>query len=117
VHASTLTLIDELGLWPQVSGLPFVPLRQVRVLLDGGSVPVADFTRLRVPHPLLAMVPQWHFLTMLADAGRAEPTVTLRMQTEVTDLLWGGGSGGGGPLPHRQQENVHGGRRARGGRR
>jgi 2-polyprenyl-6-methoxyphenol hydroxylase-like FAD-dependent oxidoreductase len=37
------------------------------------------------------MVPQWHFLTMLADAGRAEPTFSLRMQTEVTDLLWEAG--------------------------
>jgi 2-polyprenyl-6-methoxyphenol hydroxylase-like FAD-dependent oxidoreductase len=91
VHPSTLTLLDELGLWPRFAALPFTPLQQVRILLNTGSVPVADFTRLRVPHPLLAMVPQWHFLTLLAEAARAEPAFTLRMQTEVTELLWRAG--------------------------
>src|SRR3712207_8221410 len=33
------------------------------------------------------MTPQWDLLDLLADAGRREPTFTLRMSTEMTDLL------------------------------
>src|SRR3712207_9093252 len=33
------------------------------------------------------MTPQWDLLDLLADAGRREPTFTLRMQTEMTDLI------------------------------
>src|SRR5918994_6030742 len=33
------------------------------------------------------MTPQWDLLDLLADAGRREPTFTLRMSTEMTDLI------------------------------
>src|SRR3712207_3755587 len=33
------------------------------------------------------MTPQWDLLDLLADAGRREPTFTLRMSTEMTGLL------------------------------
>lgn len=32
-------------------------------------------------------MPQWDLLDLLADAGKDEPTFTLRMQTEITGLL------------------------------
>jgi 2-polyprenyl-6-methoxyphenol hydroxylase-like FAD-dependent oxidoreductase len=51
---------------------------------------VGDFRRLAavgVRHPYVAMVPQWDLLNLLADAGAAEPTFTLRMNTEVTELV------------------------------
>jgi 2-polyprenyl-6-methoxyphenol hydroxylase-like FAD-dependent oxidoreductase len=46
-----------------------------------------DFERLRQPHPYIAMVPQWDLLNLLAEAARAEPGFTLRMDTEATGLL------------------------------
>jgi 2-polyprenyl-6-methoxyphenol hydroxylase-like FAD-dependent oxidoreductase len=61
VHPSTPTLIDELGLWPRFSTLPFVPLRQVRVLLDGG--PVHDLL-----HPLERSQVSHHDLSVDAEA-------------------------------------------------
>ncbi|HUO37876.1 MAG TPA: FAD-dependent oxidoreductase, partial [Mycobacterium sp.] len=54
---------------------------------DGRRVTFADFTRLHQPYPYVAMVPQWDLLNLLAEAGEAEPTYTLRMRTEVTGLL------------------------------
>lgn len=33
------------------------------------------------------MVPQWDLLNLLAEAGQAEPTYTLRLCHEVTGLL------------------------------
>ncbi len=56
-------------------------------LPDGRSVPVVDFTRLRMPHRYIALVPQWDLLDLLAEAGKAEPSFTLRMSHDVTGLL------------------------------
>ena len=51
---------------------------------------MADLTRLSAP-PMIAMVPQWHLLDMLATAAREEPSFTLRMETEVAGLVREGG--------------------------
>ncbi|MBM7807786.1 2-polyprenyl-6-methoxyphenol hydroxylase-like FAD-dependent oxidoreductase [Geodermatophilus bullaregiensis] len=88
VHPSTLQLLDELGLGDEFARLPQTRLEQVVFpTADGGTVTIGDFRRLRVPHPYVAMVPQWDLLDLLADAGRREPSYTLRMRTEMTDLL------------------------------
>ncbi|MDG6108675.1 FAD-dependent oxidoreductase [Dactylosporangium aurantiacum] len=88
VHPSTQRLLDELGLGPDFAALPQTRLDRVAwPAADGGSVVLADFGRLRVPHPYLAMVPQWDLLDLLASAARQEPGFTLRMRTEVTGLL------------------------------
>ena len=88
VHASTLTLLDELGL-----GEPFADLRprwveQLAVQLDSGTYGVADLRRLPGRHQHIALVPQWDFLKVIADASRQEPGFELIMEAEVTDLLW-----------------------------
>jgi len=92
VHSSTLTLLDELGLGTQFANIPHRLIEQLQVQLDDGLVTFGDFRRIRGPHKHVALVPQWDFLDLLADAGRAEPTFTLRMQTEVTGLLTEGGT-------------------------
>jgi len=92
VHPSTLRLLDELGLYDQFAALPQRRFERWGFdLPDGRSVNVVDFTRLRLPHPYVAMVPQWDFLDLLAEAGRQEPTFTLRMSHEVTGLLYESG--------------------------
>ncbi|MBB6121319.1 FAD-dependent oxidoreductase [Nocardiopsis algeriensis] len=88
VHPSTLTLLDELGLGERFAALPQSRLdRAVFPTGDGSSVTLADFRKLRVPHPYIAMVPQWDLLNLLAEAGREEESFTLRMGTEVTGLV------------------------------
>ncbi|MFT4225155.1 FAD-dependent oxidoreductase [Micropruina sp.] len=92
VHPSTLTLLDELGLGPAFDQLPYSKLERVRVPVRGGwDVVVADLTRLRLARPYIAMTPQWDFLNVLAAAGEAEPTFSLRMGTECLELLRSGG--------------------------
>jgi 2-polyprenyl-6-methoxyphenol hydroxylase-like FAD-dependent oxidoreductase len=90
VHPTTLDLLDELGLGERFAALPQSRLEEVAFPVDedGGTLVVGDLRRLagHVGHPYIAMVPQWDLLTLLADAGAAEPTFTLRMSTEVTDL-------------------------------
>ncbi|TVT49433.1 FAD-dependent oxidoreductase [Amycolatopsis rhizosphaerae] len=88
VHPSTLTLLDELGLGEKFAALPHNKLSQVAIPgRNGQNLVLADLSALRVPHPYVAMVPQWDLLDLLAEAGRAEPRFHLRMNTEVVGLL------------------------------
>ena len=86
VHPSTMTLIDELGLWDAFATLPWKPIEKFRVIFDGGAATVADMSRLRQPHPFIAMVPQWHLLDLLAQTASRETCFTLRRHAEVVDL-------------------------------
>src|SRR5436190_16533508 len=87
VHASTLTLLDELGLGERFAALPQRRFDRARLQLDQGTVQVGDMRRLPGPHRQIALVPQWDLLDLLADAAAEEPTFTLRRNAEVTDLL------------------------------
>jgi 2-polyprenyl-6-methoxyphenol hydroxylase-like FAD-dependent oxidoreductase len=90
VHASTLTLLDELGLGEQFAALPPRWVDKLTVQLDSGTYGVAYLTRLPGRHQHIALVPQWDFLNVIADASRQEPSYELIMNAEVTDLLWDG---------------------------
>src|SRR4051795_11180644 len=65
VHPSTLQLLDELGLGERFAALPYSTVEEV-VLPVGAdqSIVVADFRRLHVRHPYVAMVPQWDLLDL-----------------------------------------------------
>ena len=90
VHASTLTLLDELGLGEQFAALPPRWVQKLAVQLDSGTFEVADLSRLPGRHQHIALVPQWDFLNVVADASRREPSYELIMKAEVTDLVWDG---------------------------
>jgi 2-polyprenyl-6-methoxyphenol hydroxylase-like FAD-dependent oxidoreductase len=92
VHSSTLTLLDELGLGVEFAKIPHRLLEQVQVQLSSGLVSLIDFRWIPGPHKHIALVPQWDLLDLLAEAGQAEPTFTLRMHTEATGLLTQGGA-------------------------
>jgi 2-polyprenyl-6-methoxyphenol hydroxylase-like FAD-dependent oxidoreductase len=88
VHASTVALLDELGLGTEFRKLP--QSRMTGLLLPGTDsrrVAVNIFAALPAPYNYVAMVPQWDLLNLLAEAARREPAFTLRMRAEVTDLL------------------------------
>ncbi|MEO6792387.1 MAG: FAD-dependent oxidoreductase [Mycobacterium sp.] len=88
VHPTTLRLLDDLGLWDRFTALSHSEIHRVTLDVAGRSVTMVDFGRLRrQPHPYIAMVPQWDLLNLLAESAQAEPTFTLRMQTEVTGLV------------------------------
>jgi 2-polyprenyl-6-methoxyphenol hydroxylase-like FAD-dependent oxidoreductase len=87
VHASTLTLLDELGLGERFSAMPHRVVRRLPVPLQPGESFMVDLGLLPGPHKHIAMVPQWDLLELLADAGRREPSFALRMGVEVTGLL------------------------------
>ena len=87
VHASTLTLLDELGLGARFAALPQRRFDRARLQLDQGTVQVGDLRRLPGRHRHIALVPQWDLLDLLADAAAEESPFTLRRNAEVTGLL------------------------------
>jgi 2-polyprenyl-6-methoxyphenol hydroxylase-like FAD-dependent oxidoreductase len=88
VHPSTLQLLDELGLGERFAELPQTRVAETAWPIDADrSVVIADFRRLRARHRYIAMVPQWDLLDLLAAAGQKEPSFTLRMGTEATELI------------------------------
>jgi 2-polyprenyl-6-methoxyphenol hydroxylase-like FAD-dependent oxidoreductase len=107
VHASTLTLLDELGLGERFAALPQRRFDRARLQLDRGTVQVGDMRRLPGPHRHIALVPQWDLLDLLADAAAEEPTFTLRRDAEVTDLLREGGRVVGARFTDRTDGSVH----------
>ncbi|MBC3192800.1 FAD-dependent oxidoreductase [Pseudonocardia sp. C8] len=91
VHPTTLDLLDDLGLGERFAALPQSRVEQVALPDEqGGLQRVGNFDLLRrvgVRHPYVAMVPQWDLLDLLADAGRAEPSFRLRMDTRATSVI------------------------------
>ena len=87
VHASTLTLLDELGLGQKFASLPARWVERASVELDSGTYALADLTRIPGPHKHIAFVPQWDFLDILAEAGQREPHYSLIMNADVTDVI------------------------------
>ena len=86
VHASTLRLLDELGLGPRFAQIPHRLVDSVRMEIQ--NVPVSlDLTRLPGAHQHIALVPQWDFLEMVASAAEAEPSFRLLRSTEVTGVI------------------------------
>lgn len=89
VHASTLRLLDELGLGTRFAALPHRLIDSLTLSVQG--VPVAvDLGHLPGPHKHIALVPQWDFLELLAGAAAQEPTFTLLRNTEVLEPLRAG---------------------------
>jgi 2-polyprenyl-6-methoxyphenol hydroxylase-like FAD-dependent oxidoreductase len=87
VHASTLTLLDELGLGERFAALPQRRLDKGQVHLGDDLVTVANLSHLPGAHQHIALVPQWDLLELLASAAGEEPSFTLRRRAEVTRLL------------------------------
>jgi 2-polyprenyl-6-methoxyphenol hydroxylase-like FAD-dependent oxidoreductase len=87
VHASTLTLLDELGLGDRFAAIPHRVVQRMSIPLGSRTSLVLDLGLLPGPQKRIALVPQWDLLDLLADAGRREPSFDLRMGVEVTGLL------------------------------
>jgi 2-polyprenyl-6-methoxyphenol hydroxylase-like FAD-dependent oxidoreductase len=84
VHASTLQLLDELGLGRRFAAIPHSRLADYRLPLDDDrTILLGDFSKLPAPYDYVAMAPQWDLLSLLARAAEEEPNFRLLMETEV----------------------------------
>lgn len=87
VHPSTMDLLDDLGLGGQAAQLPHKDAAQMKVTFADGTFTLADFSKLRVAHPYMRFMPQWHLLDLLAKAGAECSSFTLLRSHEVTDVI------------------------------
>src|SRR5205814_4239097 len=87
IHPSTLELMHELGLLDEFLKQPHQEVRELRGVINGQTVPIADFRNLPTRCKFIAFMPQWDFLNFLSNHAKRFPTFELHMETEVVDLL------------------------------
>jgi 2-polyprenyl-6-methoxyphenol hydroxylase-like FAD-dependent oxidoreductase len=87
IHPSTLELMHELDLLEEFLEQPHQELAELRGVINGQTVPIADFSRLPTHCKFIAFMPQWDFLNFLSSHAKHFPSFELRMEHEVTDLI------------------------------
>ena len=88
IHPSTLELMYELGLLDEFLKQPHQEVRELRAVINGQAVPIADFTKLPTHCKFIAFMPQWDFLNFLSTHAKEFPSFQLLMQHEVVDLMF-----------------------------
>jgi 2-polyprenyl-6-methoxyphenol hydroxylase-like FAD-dependent oxidoreductase len=91
VHPSTLELMYELEILEDFLRRPHQELHQIAAIVDDFEVPVADFSHLPTHCKFVALMPQWDFLNFLAEKAKTCSQFHLRMESQVTDLIFEGG--------------------------
>ena len=87
IHPSTLELMYQLGLLDEFLTQPHQEVRELRAVVNGQVVPIADFTSLPTHCKFIAFMPQWDFLNFLSTHAKRFPSFQLLMQHEVVDLI------------------------------
>ena len=86
IHPSTLEVIAELGMLEAFLRVPHQKVPAIGGKFGDYEAQMADFSRLPVRCPYIAMMPQWDFLAFLAGQAKRYPDFTLRMGAELTSL-------------------------------
>jgi 2-polyprenyl-6-methoxyphenol hydroxylase-like FAD-dependent oxidoreductase len=87
VHPSTLDVLHELGLLDDFLALPHTELREIRARVGQREIPFADFAHAHTRCQFMVLMPQWDFLTFLAERAKAYKCFSLRMCNEVNGLV------------------------------
>jgi 2-polyprenyl-6-methoxyphenol hydroxylase-like FAD-dependent oxidoreductase len=88
IHPSTLELMYELGLLDKFLKQSHQEVRQLSGVVNGQTVPIADFTKLPTRCKFMAFMPQWDFLNFLSSQAKRFPNFQLLMEHEVVDLIF-----------------------------
>jgi 2-polyprenyl-6-methoxyphenol hydroxylase-like FAD-dependent oxidoreductase len=86
LHPSTLEVMHELGPLEELLKLPHEKTPCLRGQVGDLELTVADFRRLSVRCPYIAMMPQWDFLDFLERSASRYPTFACLMGAEVREL-------------------------------
>jgi 2-polyprenyl-6-methoxyphenol hydroxylase-like FAD-dependent oxidoreductase len=87
VHPSTLEVMHELGVLEKFLERPHQKVPRVEGQIAGRRVVMADFSRLPVRCPYIALMPQWDFLDFLAQHAKTLAAFRLLMRAEATELI------------------------------
>ncbi len=87
IHPSTIDLIDQLGLRERFDAIAHSAIRTLDVVVNGNRLTPVDFAHLRGRNRSIALMPQWDFLSLLAEEGSRYPEFHLLMGAEATGIL------------------------------
>jgi 2-polyprenyl-6-methoxyphenol hydroxylase-like FAD-dependent oxidoreductase len=87
VHPSTLELMNELGMLKEFLKLPHEKLKQIQAHVGDEQIILGDFSKVHAACPYIVFMPQWHFLSFLAQQAARFSGFHLEMNSEVVDLI------------------------------
>jgi len=87
IHPSTIDLIDQLGLRERFDAIRQSHIHTLDAVVNGNRLTPVNFAKLHRTNDYVALMPQWDFLSLLAEAGADYPTFTLMMGAEATGLV------------------------------
>ena len=87
IHPSTIDLIDRLGLRERFDAIHQSAIRTLDVVVNGNRLTPVDFGHLHGRNRSIALMPQWDFLSLLAEEGSRYPAFHLMMGAEATGIL------------------------------
>ncbi|GAA3728827.1 FAD-dependent oxidoreductase [Leifsonia bigeumensis] len=96
IHPSTIDLLDQLGLRERFDAIPQSEIHTLDVVVNGNRLTPVDFSRLHRKNEYIALMPQWDFLSLLAEEGKRYPNFHLMMGVEATGILRDGDGDAGG---------------------
>jgi 2-polyprenyl-6-methoxyphenol hydroxylase-like FAD-dependent oxidoreductase len=87
IHPTTIDLIDQLGLREKFDAIQQYHIHTLDVVVNSNRLTPVNFSRLRGRNDYIALMPQWDFLSLLADEGAKLPKFHLMLGAEATGLL------------------------------
>jgi 2-polyprenyl-6-methoxyphenol hydroxylase-like FAD-dependent oxidoreductase len=87
VHASTLEVLDQIGLAAPLLERPHAKMRSITLHTPGGPIPMVDFGRLKSRFPYVMIMPQHEFLDFLTQQASQYSGFHLRLGAQVVDVL------------------------------
>src|SRR5207245_4857712 len=87
IHPSTLELMYELGLLDKFLKEPHQEARELRGVVNGQVVPIADLTKLPTRCKFIAFMPQWDFLNFVSGHAKRFPNFQLLLEHVVVELI------------------------------
>ncbi len=91
IHPTTLDVLDQLGLREKFDAIPHSTIGTLDIVVNGNRLTPVDFSHLLGRNRAIVLMPQWDFLSLLAQEGAKYPTFHLMMGTEAISLLHDGG--------------------------
>ncbi|MFL6693940.1 MAG: FAD-dependent oxidoreductase [Ramlibacter sp.] len=87
IHPSTLTVLQDLGLYEAFMRLPHQEVRELTGDVYGEQVTIADFRHLSTPGGCLVLIPQWDFLDFIAAQAKRLPRFGVRMGAKALGVV------------------------------
>lgn len=87
IHPSVLNILDEIGVAERMLQIRHTKMSKISFQTADGEVTAADFTRLKVKYPYIAVLPQADFLRFITEEAKRYPNFQLVMGAQVDELI------------------------------